>query len=65
MKDCRICGEKKDDNQFYRMKGFLDHYRRKIIWCQTCQQMFMDMKKTEKQCKLLMNKEWVFQVSFS
>lgn len=64
MKVCRVCGQEKEDKHFYRIKGFLDYYRRRIIWCQNCQKMFLEMKRLEKNAKIIEAKNWQFEVSF-
>lgn len=64
MKTCRICGETKDDKEFYRLKGFSNWCKRNVVWCAACMKLFVDMKKKQRNEKALEEKEWVFQLRF-
>ena len=47
METCRVCGETKAREYFYRVVHFTKFQKHKVIWCRDCQKMFMDKKKTE------------------
>jgi hypothetical protein len=64
MNTCRICGERKEVREFFRVKGFRDYIARKLIWCQDCQRMYIAMKKQEANKRSLEVKDWKFCVSF-
>ncbi len=65
MKTCRICGEQKDDYQFYRIKHFYKVMTAIKIWCRDCQKTYMEMKKIEKQKKEREQMQGTFSVSFT
>ena len=44
---CRVCGEEKEPNQFYRVKHFYKYLNTKRIWCRDCQKLYVEMKKQE------------------
>lgn len=47
MNVCRICGEKKDPKEFYRVKHFYRFHHSNVIWCRKCQKLYVEMKKQE------------------
>jgi predicted RNA-binding protein YlxR (DUF448 family) len=48
MRTCRICGEEKDDKEFYRLKHFAMLMKMRHIWCRDCMKMYIQMKEKEK-----------------
>lgn len=49
MKPCRVCGEFKEEKDFYRLRYFYRYNKSNVRWCQDCQKMFMEMKVKEEQ----------------
>ena len=44
---CRVCGEDKERNQFFKVKHFYKYLNMKRIWCRDCQKLYIEMKKQE------------------
>ncbi len=61
---CRICGEEKPRESFYRLKNFNDYIHDKKIWCRNCMKLYVLMMKEKKQLKELREKELFFSVRF-
>ena len=53
---CRICGEKKEELEFVKVKHFFKYNDRKVCWCRDCQRMFIEMKRVEEFRKMLSEK---------
>ena len=47
MRTCRVCGERKDEIEFFKLKHFYKWNKSNVVWCRTCQRLFMDMKEEE------------------
>ena len=57
MKDCRICGQTKSDEKFYKVKHFYLYHDKNVIWCRECQKMYIEMKRREKKAAELSEKK--------
>lgn len=45
--NCRVCGQEKERNQFYKVKHFYKYLNTKRVWCRDCQKLYIEMKKQE------------------
>ena len=61
---CRICGEEKEGDQFSYIPYFRKFKKNKVIWCHTCQQMYINMKKQKQRLMDFVMDEKKFIVSF-
>ena len=63
MRICRICGEEKEDKEFYRFPYF-PLSNRNTVWCRTCMRMYLHMKKQEEMARLVTAKTTHFCLKF-
>lgn len=64
MKTCRICGEEKDDKEFYKLKYFFRYCKASKVWCRNCMKMYMEMKTKQDQLDSKLKDKSLFIVSF-
>lgn len=65
MKTCHICGEEKEDYLFLRIPFFAKYKKQRVIYCNECQKMFMDMIKEKEHKEKILNQDVTqFTVSF-
>ena len=66
MKVCHICGESKDNKEFFKIKHLYKYCNLgRRLWCRPCQKMYVDMKKQEDQRKQFNELKFGFSVSFT
>ena len=61
---CRICSENKTEEEFKTIPLFTKHKKHIVTWCQTCQKMYMEMRKDRFKEKKRQEDECKFIVSF-
>ena len=64
MKTCRICGEKKEDEEFFRLRHFYKWNKSNVVWCRECQKQFMEMKAEEERKKVFLGTKLSHLVTF-
>jgi hypothetical protein len=61
---CRVCGEEKPAPEFYSVPNFTKYKKHKVLWCRSCQKLWMDMKKMQEYSEKYLYGEPKFTVSF-
>lgn len=64
MKCCRICGEEKEDKEFYKLKYFYRYIKASKVWCRDCMRLYVQMKDQEKRIETFLESTALFIVSF-
>jgi len=60
---CRICGELKPPQEFQSVAYFAKYKKHKVIWCRSCQKMWVDAKREKEYADKYLN-TGSFTVSF-
>lgn len=63
MQCCHICGEEKPKGEFNHLPNFTKYKKGKVIWCRSCQKMWIDQKR-EQEYKQKYLDQPTFSVSF-
>ena len=53
MIQCRVCGEVKEQKDFYKINVWYTFSNQDVQWCRHCQKMYCDMKRIEQHEKKL------------
>jgi len=61
---CRVCGDEKDDREFASIPFFTKYKRHKVIWCSSCQKMWIQMMKEKQRLQRFIEDPTKFVVSF-
>ena len=61
---CRVCGETKAEGEFKNITNFTKYKKHAVLWCRSCQKLWLDMKKEKERVKKLLTAEKKFEVSF-
>ena len=62
--DCQICGEHKPKPEFKNVMYFSSYKKRRMMWCQECQKMYVAMKKEKEAEEKLAKAKFSFLVGF-
>lgn len=62
---CRVCGEEKDEKQFYKLKHFHRDKKEKKFWCKDCMRMWIELETENKRKKEFQEKIGPFKLEFN
>ena len=62
---CRICGEIKEEKEFWNIPYFSKYKKQKVIWCRDCQKMWLDQRRQREYAEKYLFSIQSFSVSFS
>jgi hypothetical protein len=64
METCRICGETKAQVEFKHVPNFTRYWKKLSLWCQDCQKMYLELRRSKERVKKVLVLEQKFEVSF-